>query len=111
MVRFRSFVWLLALAAFALSSFGTASLGHAAVPADHAAMADCPDHPPPPDCPAQDTAKHAAGQCCPLMVGVVALLPPAVSAETLTFFRAPVAAPIRSLVGLSSKQDPPPPRV
>jgi hypothetical protein len=111
MVRVRSFLWLLALVAFAVSSFGTASLGHAAVPADRTAMADCPDHAPPPDCPSQGTAKHAAGKCCPLMAGVVALLPAVAVAQTAAPYHARPGTIARDLIGFTFKQDPPPPRV
>lgn len=111
MVRVRSFLWLLALVAFAVSSLGTASLGHAAVSADQTAMSDCPDHAPPPDCPSQGTAKHAAGKCCPLMAGVVALLPPVAPAEALVPYHARPATIARNLIGLTFTQDPPPPRV
>jgi hypothetical protein len=110
MVRLRAFAWLIALVAFVAPPFGTMSLTHAAVPAEQAA-ADCPEHAPPPDCPAQGTAKHAAGQCCPLMAGVVALVPPAASTEAPAPFHARPAAPAPRLAGLSYKQDPPPPRV
>ena len=111
MVRVRSFLWLLALVAFALSSFGTASLGHEAVPADQPAMADCPDHAPPPDCPSQGTAKHAAGKCCPMMSGVVALLPAVAAAQIAVPYHARPATIARNLIGLTFTQDPPPPRV
>jgi hypothetical protein len=110
MTRLRAFAWLIALVAFIAPPFGTMSLAHSALPAEQAA-AECPDHAPPPDCPAQGTAKHAAGQCCPLMAGVVALVPPAVPAETPASFHALLAAPEPSLAGLFCKQDPPPPRV
>ncbi len=111
MVRVRSLLWLLAVVAFALSSFGTASLGHEAAPADQTAMADCPDHAPPPDCPSQGTAKHAAGKCCPLMAGVVALLPAVAAAQTAMPYHARPATIARNLSGLTFTQDPPPPRV
>jgi hypothetical protein len=111
MVRVRSLLWLLALVAFALSSLGTASLGHEAVPPDQTAMADCPDHAPPPDCPSQGTAKHAAGKCCPLMAGVVALLPTVAAAQTAMPYHVRPATIARNLVGLTFTQDPPPPRV
>jgi hypothetical protein len=110
MIRLRAFAWLIALVAFISPSFGTMSPAHSALPAQQAA-ADCPEHAPPPDCPAQGTAKHAAGQCCPLMAGVVALMPPTVLAETPALFHALPAATVPSLAGLSYKQDPPPPRV
>ena len=111
MAQARSFLWLIALVTFALSSFGTASLGHVAVSAEQTAMADCPDHAPPPDCPADGTAKHAAGQCCPLMTGVVALLPPATPAQAAAPHSARPATIARDLTGLIFTQDPPPPRV
>ena len=111
MVRVRSLLWLMALFAFALPSFGTASIGHAAAPAGQTAMADCPDHAPPPDCPSDGTAKHAAGQCCPLMTGVVALLPPAAPPEATAPYHARPATITRDLAGLTFTQDPPPPRV
>jgi hypothetical protein len=110
MIRLRAFAWLIALVAFIAPPFGTMSLAHAALPAEQA-VADCPEHAPPPDCPAEGTAKHAAGQCCPLMAGVMALVPPAVPAETTSPFHARPVAPAPSLVGLTCKQDPPPPRV
>jgi hypothetical protein len=110
MIRLRAFVWLIAIVAFIAPPFGTMSLAHSALPSEQAA-ADCPDHAPPPDCPAQGTAKHAAAQCCPLMAGVVALVPPAVLADAPVSFHALLAAPAPSLVGLIYKQDPPPPRV
>jgi hypothetical protein len=109
MIRLRAFAWLIALVAFIAPPFGTMLSAHSALPVEQAA-ADCPDHTPPPDCPAHGTAKHAAGQCCPLMAGVVALVPPGVLAEKPVPFHTP-AAPARSLAGLSCKQDPPPPRV
>ncbi|MBI2735536.1 MAG: hypothetical protein HYX38_03160 [Rhodospirillales bacterium] len=111
MVRARSLLWLVALVAFAMSSFGSVSIGHAAASAEQTAMADCPDHAPPPDCPSQDTGKHAAGQCCPLMAGVVALLPPAATAAAAVPYHARPATIARDLTGLTSTQDPPPPRV
>lgn len=111
MARPRSFLWLIALLAFALSSLGTASIGHAALSAGQTAMADCPDHPPPPDCPSQGTAKHAAGQCCPLMTGVVGLLPAAGLAQATVPHHVRPATIARDLTGLAFTQDPPPPRV
>jgi hypothetical protein len=110
MIRLRAFAWLIALIAFIAPPFGAMAPVHAAPSADQMA-ADCPDHAPPPDCPAQGSAKHAAGQCCPLMAGVVALLPPAVPGETPAPFHASPAAPVPSLAGLAFTQDPPPPRV
>ena len=109
MIRLRAFAWLIASVAFMAAPFGTMSLAHSALPAGQAA-ADCPDHAPPPDCPAQGTAKHAAAQCCPLMAGVVALVPPTVLADAPASFHGLPAAPAPSLAGLTCKQDPPPPR-
>jgi hypothetical protein len=111
MVQVRSFLWLLALVAFAVSSIGTASLGHAVVAAEQTTMADCPDHAPPPDCPSQGTAKHAAGNCCPFMAGVVALLPPGALAEAPMPYHVRPGTIARDLIGLTFTQDPPPPRV
>ena len=112
MVRLRSFLWLMALVAFTLSSFGGPWVGHAVASAEQTAMADCPDHQaPPPDCPSEGTAKHAAGQCCPLMTGVVALLPAAALAQTIVPYHARPATIARDLTGLVFTQDPPPPRV
>lgn len=114
MIRLRAFAWLIALIAFIAPPFGAVAPVHAAPPPDQMAAdqmaADCPDHAPPPDCPAQGTAKHAAGQCCPLMVGVVALLPPAAPGEAPAPVHARPAAPAPSLAGLAFTQDPPPPR-
>ena len=110
MNRLRAFAWLIALVAFIAPPSGAMSLAHAASAAGQAA-ADCPEHAPPPDCPAQGTAKHAAGQCCPLMAGVVALMPADAPAEAPVPFHARPAAPATALAGLFYTQDPPPPRV
>ena len=116
MTRTRSLVWLLALVAFVVPTFGTAVASHAMSPAmvhgAQAASADCPDHAPPPeDCPDQGTARHAAGQCCPLMAGVVAVLPPASVGAVPAPLHDWLAVPARQLTGLTFTQDPPPPRV
>jgi len=111
MTTLRSFAWLIALIAFVVPTLGTASIAHAAQPTERAASADCPDHAPPPDCPAQGTAKHAAGQCCPLMAGVVALLPPVAAAPTPAPLHTRPAVAVPGLAGLTFTQDPPPPRV
>ena len=86
---------------------------HAMAPAGQAALVDCPGHAPPPDpCPDHDTAKHAAGACCPLMSGAVALLPATVANGEVSLI-----APHRrvfgrpDLIGRLFTQDPPPPRV
>lgn len=111
MIRSRALVWLIALIAFLAPPFGTASMAHAAQPMEQAALSDCPDHAPPPDCPAQGTAKHAAGQCCPLMAGVLALPPPVALEQAPAPFYARPAAVAPNLTGLTFTQDPPPPRV
>ncbi|MDI1283202.1 MAG: hypothetical protein PSV46_02295 [Reyranella sp.] len=120
MTRARTLVWLIALAAFVVPSFGAAAASHAAgqsmgQPVEQgapAASVDCPDHAPPPKpCPEQGTAKHAAGECCPLMGGVVAVLPAGIPVASALSLVPPVAATVRSLTGISFNQDPPPPRV
>ncbi len=115
MTRLRSLLWLIAAMAFAVPSVGTVGAGHAMAPAMElgapAASADCPDHAPPPDCPAQGTAKHAAGECCPLMSGAVALLLPGAIAEAPERSYARVIAAVANLASLFLKQEPPPPRV
>jgi hypothetical protein len=119
MTRLRSFLWLLALGALVFPSFGIAmapshasSQAHATPPVEQTASMDC-EHarpPPPVDCPAQGTAKHAAGTCCPLMSASVAILLPTVVAEApLPAFVLVLAGVIR-LTGHFSAQDPPPPR-
>ena len=116
MTRARTLVWLIALAIFAVPSFGAAAASHAmAQPMTQdagAALVDCPDHAPPPaPCPEQGTAKHAASQCCPLMAGSMALLPSAILERTPSLAEHPFLAPVHRLAGLTFTQDPPPPRV
>ncbi|TAJ36091.1 MAG: hypothetical protein EPO55_23155 [Reyranella sp.] len=116
MTRIRTLVWLIALAAFVVPSFGAAAASHAMTPSmthgAQVASVECPDHAPPPqDCPAQGTAKHAAGQCCPMMSCTVAVLPPASAGVAPAPLHAWLSAPVRSLTGLTFTQDPPPPRV
>ena len=116
MTRARILVWLIALVAFVVPSFGTAAASHAMTSSmthgAQAATVECPDHAPPPeDCPAQGTAKHAAGQCCPMMSCTFAVLPPASAGVAPAPRHAWLSAPVRSLIGLTFTQDPPPPRV
>lgn len=111
MTRARTLVWLIAVVAFAVPSFGTVMAGHAMAPAGQVASVDCPDHAPPPGCPAQGTAKHAAGECCPLMSGAVALLLPGPIAEAPARSHARVIAAVANLASLFLKHEPPPPRV
>jgi hypothetical protein len=110
MKRLRSLAWLIALIAFVVPSLGTGSMAHAMPPAGQMAAADCPDHAPPPDCPAQGTAKHAAGQCCPFMACAVAVLPYEAAVQAASLFHGRPAHPVPSFVGLLFTQDPPPPR-
>ena len=83
---------------------------HAMAPAEPAATVHCPDHAPPPPCPDQGSARHAAGDCCPLMVGALALVPqPIVIDHRLPFRLLPLErAP--GLAGEPVAKDPPPPR-
>lgn len=110
MNRLRAFALLIALLAFVASPFGAGSVPHGASAAEQT-LSDCPDHAPPPDCPAQGTAKHAAGECCPLMAGIVALLPPALPGGTVPPLHARPTAPAPGLAGVVVTKDPPPPRV
>jgi len=111
MSRVRSLAWLIVLVGFIVPSLGMAAMGHA-MPVERVVSMDCPDHAPPPDpCPAKNTAKHAAGVCCPLMATSVALLPPAVSVDGVALARAPTPARAASLHGRVFTKDPPPPRV
>jgi len=120
MPRLRALLWLIALAAFALPPLG-GSLANPPTPAhasmqhgsatDGMAVTDCDDHaPPPPDCPAKGTAKHAAGTCCPLMAGVVGVLPPAAAAPVPPAPSTLEPAGTPRLGGLAATHDPPPPR-
>lgn len=116
MTRLRSFLWLLALGALVFPSLGIAvapshasSPGHGAPPAGQMASMDC-EHVPPPDCPAEGTAKHAAGTCCPLMSASVAILLPAMASELSPRAFVHVLAGVIRLTGRFSAQDPPPPR-
>lgn len=117
MISLRSFLWLLALGALVVPTFGVAmvpshasSPAHAAPAVEHAASMDCEHAPPPPDCPAQGTAKHAAGTCCPLMAASVAILLPTAVAEAPASAFVRVLAGVIRLTGRFSAQDPPPPR-
>ena len=105
----RRLLWLIALTALLLpSAFGPAV---AFDRMSHPVMRDCGHETPPPLCPEKGTANHAAGLCCPLMSGVVALLPPATptDARRLQAPIAPTAA--QHLTGLFPNEEPPPPRV
>lgn len=106
MTRLRLLVWLVALMALVAPPGMTL---HAMAPAAEA-MADCAEHAPPPPCPDEGTAKHAASTCCPLMAGTVALLEPAAAIDASMVFISPDPASAPSLAGCILTQDPPPPR-
>jgi len=107
----RGLLWLVALVAFVVPSFAGPAALAATSAMDHAVVSDCGHDAPPPPCPESDTAKHAAGTCCPLMSEAVALLAvaPDKGFHTLPYSYVMVAA--RHLVGLLPHKDPPPPRV
>jgi hypothetical protein len=116
MTRTRSLLWLIALVAFVMPSLGVASMAPATAPAtvpvERTGSVECAEHAPPPDpCPAEGTARHAAGDCCPLMGAALALLPATVGAAAALPFHARVAPRVHSLVGRIFTKDPPPPRV
>ena len=112
MLRWRSLLWLVALLAFLAPSLGTPAMAGGGLPAQERAAADCPEHAPPPSdpCPAKDTAKHAAGECCPSMTGSLAVLPSADDIARPTALDPPAPALGPSLAGLDLTKDPPPPR-
>ena len=108
MIGARLLVWMIATVALLVPPGMTV---HAMAPAGRAAMVDCPGHAPPTDpCPDHDKAKHAAGACCSLMSGAIALLPAsavngeAASTRAVPQFRSP------DLIGRIVAQEPPPPR-
>jgi hypothetical protein len=108
-MRLRSLLWLVALAAFLLPSFvGPAVAAHRM---SDPVMSDCGHDMPPPPCPEKDTAKHAAGLCCPLMSGTMALLPPVAAVGPRSPHAALLTLAAPHLTGLSPHKDPPPPRV
>ncbi len=109
-MRFRNFLWLVALFAFlvppAVAPTAAMETG------SHAMMSDCPDQAPPPaPCPDKDGAKHAAGLCCPFMALAVAVLPMVAASADGRGFADNVAPVTSHLTGLSLTKDPPPPRV
>lgn len=105
----RRLLWLIALTALSLpSAFGPAAASDGM---SHPVMRDCRHETPPPLCPEKGTANHAAGLCCPLMSGVVALLPPATAIGVRRLQMSIAPAPVLHLTGLSPHTEPPPPRV
>ena len=108
-MRLRSLLWLVALAAFLVPSFvGPAVAAHRM---SDPVMSDCGHEMPLPPCPAKDTAKHAAGLCCPFMLGAVALLPRIAAVDPRSLHAAFAPPVVPHLIGLSPHKDPPPPRV
>ncbi len=110
-MRVRGLIWLIAFVALVWPpSFGVPykAMAHdAGMPMT--ALTGC-DHAPPPPCPMNDSAKHAAGTCCPAMSGAVALLADEAPAIAEPVYRAFVVSTAIALSGINSKQDPPPPR-
>lgn len=111
-MRLRSLFWLIVLLAFVVPPILAGKA--AAAMHDHTAMASmahCPDHAPPPaPCPAKGTAKHAAGECCPMMSGAMAVLPVTVVAASPARLHVYLPAVSVTLSGLLFTTDPPPPR-
>lgn len=106
----RLLVWPVVLLAFAwpagLSQRATAGAAMAGM-----AMSDCPFHAPPPHpCPDEGTAKHAAGACCPMMAGTVALMPATPEHIARPLDHDYVLFVESSQTGLLFTLDPPPPR-
>ena len=101
-------LWLVALAAFVCppTIAAAAATGSARFAVSHH-CADCP----PPPCPENGSARHAAGLCCPSMAHAIAVLSlTVVIASSDDADKVPIFAG-RDLTGLSPHQDPPPPRV
>jgi hypothetical protein len=103
----RLLVWMVTLLALLAPPAMTL---HAATPAQ---AIDCPDHalPPSDPCPDRGTARHAAGDCCPLMAGTMALLPEPPAVDVRSPFQTIRAERSQSLAGQVFSKDPPPPRV
>lgn len=106
MTRLRLLVWLVALMALIVPPGMTA---HAMASAAEA-MVDCAEHAPPPPCPDEGTAKHAASTCCPPMAGAVALVEPTADIDAPVIFVSPDPATASNLSGRTFTKDPPPPR-
>jgi hypothetical protein len=105
----RALLWLVTLCTFAMPP---AIMPAAATTSGmHASVSHCPDNAPPPPCPNKDAAKHAAGLCCPLMAGAVAVLPAAVHGPSLGLRLGHSEPVVSHLAGLSPGKDPPPPRI
>jgi hypothetical protein len=109
-MRLRNLLWLVAMTAFLLPSFvGSPAASDRMMM--HPVMSDCGHDAPPPPCPEKDTARHAAGLCCPFMSGLGELLPPVATVGTRGVHASYTVPAARHLTGLSPHEDPPPPRV
>jgi hypothetical protein len=107
-MNLRRLLWLIALVVLVCPpAIPVAGATGRAPPLGSIHCAECP----PPPCPEHDTARHAAGPCCPLMSQVQAVLPPAASAASFRGIRLFAEFAGRELVGLPPRQEPPPPRV
>ena len=104
----RRLLWLIALAVFVCPSW----IGSAAAieRAAHPIAGDCHDGPPPP-CPEDGSAQHAAGLCCPPMSLAIAVLPPEATLNPRCNPSRVIGAGGPRLTGLSPHKEPPPPRV
>ena len=109
----RLLVWLVALMALVVALvMPPVATGHAMAPPQLVASADCPHHAlPPAPCPDHGTAKHAAGDCCPLMAPMMALLSAALVLDARVTFRPPMPEPPAGFAGRTVTKDPPPPRL
>jgi len=108
MVRHRLFTWLFALAALIAPPAWSTTIA-AAVEA-HAMPMDCSDHTPPPRCPDEGSAKHAAATCCPATVSAQALVPVGSTLWLPSIIVAQTAWLAQVLHGRVPAADPPPPR-
>jgi len=104
----RRLLWLIALAVLVCPS--AIPVAGAIERAVHPGSIHCADCPPPP-CPEHGTARHAAGLCCPLMSHTLAVLSFATPVARFRAIRSFAEFTGRDLIGLSPRQEPPPPRV
>ena len=104
----RVFVWMLTALALSLPPVLPAQAMAFAQPAT---TIECPDHVPADPCPDAGTARHAAGDCCPLMSNAVAVLAATADVDGLETAASAARPPSRHLIGRTFSQDPPPPRV
>ena len=112
MRRLRLLVCLFALVALAAPPGGL--LGGSSAAARTMAV-DCPDHlrvehRVPDPCPDRDSARHAAGLCCPLMAGAIAVIAMAPGLDAAPLPALPASPAGRFRPGRLFTQDPPPPR-